>query len=96
VASFPKPGCANLTVSSYLRDTIEPLNTLQFHQHTPDFLFMDDNAPPHGARIVAAGLQDVREPHMVWPTVSPDLNPIEDIWKPLKQRLDDCTPPFHM
>uniref|UniRef100_A0A8C8DT76 Tc1-like transposase DDE domain-containing protein n=1 Tax=Oryzias sinensis TaxID=183150 RepID=A0A8C8DT76_9TELE len=52
-------------------------------------LFMDDNAPPHGARIVTAGLQEVRVPHVERPT---DLNPMEHVWDQQKQRLDDSNP----
>uniref|UniRef100_A0A3B4ZY06 Tc1-like transposase DDE domain-containing protein n=1 Tax=Stegastes partitus TaxID=144197 RepID=A0A3B4ZY06_9TELE len=54
---------------------------------------MDDNAPPHRARIVTTQLQEVGVSHMVWPAMSPDLNPIEDVWDQLKQRLDDRSPP---
>ncbi|KAL1280026.1 hypothetical protein QQF64_014626 [Cirrhinus molitorella] len=61
--------------------------------HTPNFLFMDDNAPPRHARIVTAQLQEVEVPYMVWPAMSPDLNPIEQVRNQLKQRLDDRTPP---
>uniref|UniRef100_A0A3B5AE73 Tc1-like transposase DDE domain-containing protein n=1 Tax=Stegastes partitus TaxID=144197 RepID=A0A3B5AE73_9TELE len=32
-------------------------------------------------------------PHMVWPAIPPDLNPIQHVWDQLKQRLDDRTPP---
>uniref|UniRef100_A0A3B4XCL7 Tc1-like transposase DDE domain-containing protein n=1 Tax=Seriola lalandi dorsalis TaxID=1841481 RepID=A0A3B4XCL7_SERLL len=43
--------------------------------------------------IVTARLQEVGVPHMVWPAMSPDLNPIEHVLDQLKQRLDDRTPP---
>uniref|UniRef100_A0A3B3HL71 Tc1-like transposase DDE domain-containing protein n=1 Tax=Oryzias latipes TaxID=8090 RepID=A0A3B3HL71_ORYLA len=56
-------------------------------------LFMDDNAPPHGTRIVTTKLQVVGVSHMVRPAMTSDLIPIGDVWDQLKQRLDDCTPP---
>uniref|UniRef100_A0A3P9I187 Tc1-like transposase DDE domain-containing protein n=1 Tax=Oryzias latipes TaxID=8090 RepID=A0A3P9I187_ORYLA len=61
--------------------------------NTTNSPFMDDNAPLHGARIITAGLQEVRVPHMVQPPMTPDLNPMEQVWDQLKQRLDDRTPP---
>ncbi|KAI3376764.1 hypothetical protein L3Q82_000366 [Scortum barcoo] len=54
----------SVTARSYLRDIIEPIIIPKFCQHTPNFLFMDDNAPPHRARIVTARLQEVGVPHM--------------------------------
>uniref|UniRef100_A0A3B3I2Q7 Tc1-like transposase DDE domain-containing protein n=1 Tax=Oryzias latipes TaxID=8090 RepID=A0A3B3I2Q7_ORYLA len=50
---------------------------------------MDDNAPPHGARIVIAGRQEVGVPNMVCPGMTPDLDPSEHVWDQLKQRLND-------
>uniref|UniRef100_A0A3B3RGY2 Tc1-like transposase DDE domain-containing protein n=1 Tax=Paramormyrops kingsleyae TaxID=1676925 RepID=A0A3B3RGY2_9TELE len=35
-------------------------------------------------------------PHMVWPSMSPDLNPTEHVWDQLKHRLNDRTPPHVM
>lgn len=54
----------------------------------PTFLFIDDNAPPHHARIVTARLQEVGVPGKVWPIIYPDLSPVEHVWNKLKQRLD--------
>uniref|UniRef100_A0A8C8DUF1 Tc1-like transposase DDE domain-containing protein n=1 Tax=Oryzias sinensis TaxID=183150 RepID=A0A8C8DUF1_9TELE len=71
---------------------IQPIITPEFHQHTPNFLFMDDNAPPHCTGIVTARIQEIRVSHMVWPAMTPDLNSIEYMDK-LKQRLNDHTPP---
>uniref|UniRef100_A0A3B3B8C7 Tc1-like transposase DDE domain-containing protein n=1 Tax=Oryzias melastigma TaxID=30732 RepID=A0A3B3B8C7_ORYME len=57
-------------------------------------MFMDDNSPPHGARIVTAGLQELGVSRIVWPAMNYGLNPIEHVWDQLKQRLDDRTPPL--
>uniref|UniRef100_A0A3P9H8S5 Tc1-like transposase DDE domain-containing protein n=1 Tax=Oryzias latipes TaxID=8090 RepID=A0A3P9H8S5_ORYLA len=71
---------------------MEPIIILQFHQNTPNLLFMDDNAPPHGARIVRVQLQEVGVPLWVWQAMTSDLNPMEHVWDLLKQKLDDWTP----
>uniref|UniRef100_A0A3P9HIB8 Tc1-like transposase DDE domain-containing protein n=1 Tax=Oryzias latipes TaxID=8090 RepID=A0A3P9HIB8_ORYLA len=53
----------------------------------------NDNVPPHGARTVPPGLQKVGVAYLVWPAMTPGLNPVEQVWDLLKQRLEDCTPP---
>jgi hypothetical protein len=42
-------------------------------------LFMDDNARPHRSRAATAYPQSEVVTSVLWPTMSPDLNPIEHI-----------------
>ena len=51
---------------------------------------MHDNAPSHAAKnttesLAAMGIRG--EKLMVWPPSSPDLNPIENLWSIIKQKI---------
>lgn len=52
-----------------------------------EFVFQQDNARPHSAAQTQRFLQDHEISVMVWPALSPDLNPIEHLWDQLDKAI---------
>jgi hypothetical protein len=55
------------------------------------FIFQQDNAKIHTAKVTKDYIRKSKIPLMDWPANSPDLNPMETIWAYLKGQLDQYT-----
>ena len=51
-------------------------------------VFMHDNARVHTAHLIRDFLQEEGYEVMEWPPYSPDLNPIENLWHLLKEKIN--------
>jgi hypothetical protein len=52
------------------------------------FAYQDDNARPHRARTVVNFVENEGIEHMIWPAMSPDMNPIKNMWSEVTHTMD--------
>ena len=63
-----------------------------FYASSQNPVFMQDNAPCHKAKKVMDFLKANNVTTMEWPPQSPDLNPIENVWKLIGERTQKSNP----
>lgn len=52
-----------------------------------EYLFQEDNAPIHTARVTTEWKRDNDIETLPWPAQSPDMNPIENLWDELERQV---------
>ncbi len=72
-----------LNATQYRDDILEHVTLPYLQNLDPKAILQDDNARPHRSWILDDFLQTHGVERMQWPVVSPDLNPIKNLWDQL-------------
>ena len=78
-----------ITANVYIEEILEKhlLPFINSLGDEDDYIFQEDNAPIHTARVAKRWKEDNDITNLPWPAQSPDLNPIENIWDELDRKV---------
>ena len=70
----------NMTGQRYVNEILRPVVVPMANRIGQNFVFQDDNARPHRARVATDFLTQQGIGSLPWPAKSPDMSPMEHLW----------------
>jgi hypothetical protein len=80
------PGRKGICSKAYLEQVLEPIVFTLFNSLGPEYIFMEDRSKVHLGKARLPRLEHGIH-GLNWPPSSPYLNPIERVWRYIKEKL---------